>query len=44
MVGDDSDGVSHALDILFPFLKCEDNGKEFTVIYIIIPLGRDKRL
>ena len=42
VVSNDSDRVSHALDVLFPFLKCEDNSEEFTDIYVIIPFSRDK--
>ena len=44
MVGDDSDRMGSSLDVLFPFVQCEDDGKEFPVVDVIVPFSRDKRL
>ena len=44
MVGDDSDRMRSSLDVLFPFVQCEDDGKEFPVVDVIIPFSRNKCL
>ena len=40
MVGEDGDGVRSALQVLLPFYKSEDNGKELSIIYVVVALGR----
>ena len=44
MVGDDDNRMGGSLDILLPFLQCKDYSEEFTIIDVIVPLSRDKRL
>ena len=44
VVGDNGDRVRGSLDVLFSFLKCEDDGKEFTIIDVIVLFCRDKCL
>ena len=40
MVGDNSDGMCGSLEILTPFLQCQDYCEEFLVINVIVALGR----
>ena len=42
MVGDDGDRVRRSLDILSPFCEGKDNSKEFAVIDVVIPFGREE--
>ena len=44
MVGDDGDRMGGSLDILLPFFQCEDYGKEFSIIDVVVSLSRDKCL
>ena len=44
MVGNDSDRMRSSLDVLFPFVQCEDNGKEFPIVDVVVPFSRNKRL
>ena len=44
VVSDDGDRMGGSLDILFPFLQCEDYSKEFMIIDVVVLLGRDKCL
>ena len=44
MVGDDSDRMRSSLDVLFPFIQCEDDGKEFPIIDVVVPFSMNKRL
>ena len=44
MVGDDSDRMRGSLDVLFPFVQCEDDSKEFSIVDVIVPFSRNKRL
>ena len=44
MVGDDSDRMRSSLDVLFPFVQCEDDGKEFPIVDVVVPFSRNKRL
>ena len=30
------------MDVLFPFLECKDDSKEFPIIDVVISLSRDK--
>ena len=44
MISEDRDRVSGPLQILFPFSKGEDNGKEFLIIDIVVALGQGEGL
>ena len=44
VVGDDGDRMGGSLDILFPFFQCKDYGKEFMIIDVVVPFGRNKCL
>ena len=44
VVSDDGDRMGDSLDILLPFLQCEDHGKEFSIIDVIVSFSRDKCL
>ena len=44
VVGEDRDGVRSPLQVLLPFHKGKDNGKEFPVIYVVIALCRGEGL
>ena len=39
MVSEDGDGVRSALQVLLPFHQSEDDGKELSIIYVIVVLG-----
>ena len=39
MVGEDGDGVRNSLQVLLPFYKSEDNGKELPIVYVVVVLG-----
>ena len=43
MIGDDGDRMRRSLDVLFPFVQCEDDGKEFPIVDVIVPFSRNKR-
>ena len=44
MIGDDSDRMRSSLDVLFPFVQCEDDGKEFPIIDVVVLFRRNKSL
>ena len=44
MIGEDSDRVGGACEVLVPFSQGMYNGEEFSVIDVIIALGGGKRL
>ena len=39
MVGDDGNRMCGFLEILIPFLQCQDHCKEFAIIDIVVSLG-----
>ena len=42
VVSDDGNRMGGSLDVLFPFLQCEDSGKEFTIIDVIVSFSGNK--
>ena len=44
VVGDDGDEMGGSLDVLFPFLQCENDGKEFTIVDVIVSFSGNEGL
>ena len=43
MIGEDSDAMWGSLKIVFPLFKGLDDGEEFSIVDVVISLGRSER-